>query len=306
MDRLATIEAFVKVSETQSFSEAARRLRSSKWVVSRQIAALEGELGARLFHRTTRSLTLTEAGRSYFERASRILADLQDANRSVTQLQVAPRGQLRVNAPMSFGLLHLATALPDFLARYPEVQVDMTLNDRLVDLVDEGFDVAVRIGSLEDSSLIALKLARMRRVVCASPAYLMARGVPAVPSDLKAHDCLCYSNVALSREWRFITEEGRPWPVEVRGPLVRQQRRCSQSRGIERVGLGHFADLHGRQRSKDRYASFSSLSNSVAQYATVNAVYPHSRHLSPKVRAFVDFLADRFGQQPYWDLVSAL
>ena len=130
MDRLATIEAFVKVSETHSFSEAARRLRSSKSVVSRQIAALEGELGARLFHRTTRSLTLTEAGRSYFERASRILADLQDANRSVSQLQAAPRGQLRVNAPMSFGLQHLAPALPDFLARYAEVEVDMTLNDR--------------------------------------------------------------------------------------------------------------------------------------------------------------------------------
>ena len=166
MDRLATIEAFVKVSETHSFSEAARRLRSSKSVVSRQIAALEGELGARLFHRTTRSLTLTEVGRSYFERASRILADLQDANRSVSQLQAAPRGQLRVNAPMSFGLLHLAPALPDFLARYSEVQVDMTLNDRFVDLVDEGFDVAVRIGSLEDSSLVARKLASMRRVVC--------------------------------------------------------------------------------------------------------------------------------------------
>ena len=305
MDRLATIEAFVKVSETQSFSEAARRLRSSKSVISRQIAALEGELGARLFHRTTRSLTLTEAGRSYFERASRILADLQDANRSVTQLQAAPRGQLRVNAPMSFGLLHLATALPDFLARYPEVQVDMTLNDRLVDLVDEGFDVAVRIGSLEDSSLIARKLAPMRRVVCASPAYLMARGVPAVPSDLKAHDCLCYSNVALSREWRFITEEGRPWPVEVRGRLSANNGDVLRAAALKGLGLAILPTfIVGNDLKTGTLVSV--LDRFVAQYATVNAVYPHSRHLSPKVRAFVDFLADRFGQQPYWDLVSAL
>ena len=182
MDRLAAIEAFVRVSETQSFSAAARRLRSSKSSVSRQVAALEAELGARLFYRTTRSLTLTEAGRSYVERASRILADLEEANLSVSQLQSAPRGRLRVNAPMSFGFLHLAPALTDFLFRYPEVEVDMTLNDRFVDLVDEGFDVAVRIGSLADSSLVARRLAPIRRTVCASPAYLKARGIPPRPT----------------------------------------------------------------------------------------------------------------------------
>ena len=220
MDRLAAIGAFVKVAETHSFSEAARRLRLSKSLVSRQIAALEAELGARLFHRTTRSMTLTEAGRGYFERASRILADLDDANRSVTQLQSAPRGRLRVSAPMSFGFLHLAPALADFLARYPDVEVDITLNDRFVDLVDEGFDVAVRIGSLEDSSLVARKLAPIRRVVCASPAYLNARGVPASPDDLKTHDCVCNTNVPMAREWGFIKSDGRPWPVEVRGRMT--------------------------------------------------------------------------------------
>src|SRR5581483_1107867 len=194
MDRLGALQAFVQVAETGSFSEAARRLRSSKSAISRQVSGLETELGARLLHRTTRSLTLTEAGRGYFERAARILADLDDADRSVSTLQAAPRGKLRVNAPMSFGFLHLAPALPDFLARYAEVEVDVIMNDRFVDLVDEGFDVAVRIGHLEDSSLVARKLAPVRRVVCASPAYLAARGTPTSPEELKAHDCLCYSN----------------------------------------------------------------------------------------------------------------
>lgn len=303
MDRLAAIETFVKVSETQSFSEAARRLRSSKSVVSRQVAALEGELGARLFHRTTRSLTLTEAGRSYFERASRILAELEEANRSVTQLQSAPRGQLRVNAPMSFGLLHLAPAVPDFLERYSEVEVDMTLNDRFVDLVDEGFDVAVRIGHLEDSSLVARKLAPIRRAVCASPAYLKARGTPVQPNDLKTHDCLCYSNVALSHEWRFVTENGRPWPVEVRGRLSANNGDVLKAAALRGLGL---AILPTFIVGSDLQAGtlVTVLDKFVAQDMTLNAVYPHSRHLSPKVRAFVDFLAERFGPRPYWDLVE--
>ena len=150
MDQLAAMEAFVRVAESGSFSKAAERLQSSKSAVSRQVSALEAELGARLLHRTTRALTLTEAGRSYFEQAARILADLAEANASVGQLQAAPRGRLRVSAPMSFGFLHLAPAVPDFLDRYPDVELDMIMNDRFVDLVDEGFDMAVRIGTLAD------------------------------------------------------------------------------------------------------------------------------------------------------------
>src|SRR5260370_20722166 len=237
MDRLAAVEAFVRGSETQSFSAAARRLRSSKSSGSRQVAAVEAELGGRLFYRTTRSLTLTEAGRRYFERASRILADLEEANLSVSQLQAAPRGRLRVNAPMSFGFLHLAPALTDFLFRYPEVEVDMTLNDRFVDLVDEGFDVAVRIGSLADSSLVARRLAPIRRTVCASPAYLKARGIPASPDDLKTHDCLCYSNLAQAREWHFMTADGRPWPVEVRARLTANNGDTLKAAALKGLGL---------------------------------------------------------------------
>ncbi|AXK81157.1 LysR family transcriptional regulator [Pseudolabrys taiwanensis] len=303
MDRLAALEAFVKVAETQSFSEAARRLRASKSVVSRQIAALEAELGARLFQRTTRSMTLTEAGRGYFERASRILADLEDANLSVTQLQATPRGQLRVNAPMSFGLLHLAPALPDFLARYPEVDVALTMNDRFVDLIDEGFDLAVRVGKLEDSSLVARKLAPVRRTVCASPDYLKARGIPQTPDDLTHHDCLCYSNLSMAHEWRFVTEKGEPWPVEVKGRLNVNNGdalKIAALRGLGFVNLPSF--IVGSELQAGTLVTV--LDTYIPQDAILSAVYPHSRHLSPKVRAFVDFLAERYGPRPYWDLVE--
>ncbi len=303
MDRLAAMTAFARVAETRSFSEAARRLGVSKSVVSRQIMALETDLGARLFHRTTRSLTLTEAGQGYYERVSRILADVDEANQSVTRLQAAPRGRLRVNAPMSFGVRHLAPAIPDFLALHSEVEIDMSMNDRFVDLVDEGFDVAVRIGRLTDSGLVARKLAPLRRVVCASPAYLAAKGVPRTPADLAAHQCLSYSNMAVSDEWSFVGAAGRPMAVEVKGRLRVNNGdtlRIAALRGLGLVTQPSFivgADLQAG-------TLVGVLSEYVAQDGAVHAVYPHSRHLSPKVRAFVDFLAERFGPRPYWDLVE--
>jgi DNA-binding transcriptional LysR family regulator len=300
MDRLAAIEAFVRVAECGSFSKAAERLHSSKSVVSRHVGALEAELGARLLHRTTRALTLTEAGRSYLERATRILADLAEANASVGQLQAAPRGRLRVSAPMSFGVLHLAPALPDFLNRYPDVELDMIMNDRYVDLVDEGFDVAVRIGKLEDSSLVARKLAPMRRTVSAAPAYLEKRGTPQSPDDLRAHECLCYSNVGLSEEWRFVRPDGRPWPVEVHGRLHANNGDALRAAALGGCGLAVLPSfLVGRDFQSG--ALVSVLEKFMAQDSAVYAVYPHARHLSPKVRAFVDFLAERFGPDPYWD-----
>ena len=300
MDRLAAIEAFVRVAESGSFSQAAERLRSSKSVVSRQISALEAELGARLLHRTTRALTLTEAGRSYFERATRVLADLAEANASVGQLQAAPRGRLRVNAPMSFGFLHLAPAVPDFLNRYPDVALELTMNDRFVDLVEEGFDVAVRIGKLDDSSLVARKLAPMRRAVCAAPAYLEKRGVPASPDDLKAHECLCYSNLGLSQEWRFVRPDGAPWPVDVHGRLHANNGDALRAAALRGFGLAVLPSfLVGRDFQSG--ALVSVLERFMPQDSAAYAVYPHARHLSPKVRAFVDFLAERFGPDPYWD-----
>ncbi len=303
MDRFAAMTAFARVAETRSFSDAARRLGTSKSVVSRQIMALEADLGARLFHRTTRSMTLTEAGEGYYERVVRVLADVDDANLSVTRLQAAPRGRLRVNAPMSFGVRHLASAIPDFLALHPEVEIHMTMNDRFVDLVDEGYDVAVRIGRLMDSALVARKLAPLRRVVCGSPAYLAARGVPRTPADLAGHECLGYSNMTTTDEWSFIGTDGRPVSVEVRGRLRVNNGdalRLAALRGLGLVIQPSFivgADLQAG-------TLIGVLPDAVAQDGAIYAVYPHSRHLSPKVRAFVDFLAERFGPRPAWDRIE--
>ncbi len=178
--------AFTAVVEADSFSGAARRLGLSKSAVSRQIARLEDRLGARLLNRTTRRLSVTEVGLAYYERAARVVAEAREAELAVGRLHEAPRGTLRVNAPMSFGQLHLAPAIPELLARYPELALDLSFSDRMVDLIEEGFDVAIRIAELADSSLIAKKLAPARLVLCASPAYLAAHGRPETPSALGA------------------------------------------------------------------------------------------------------------------------
>lgn len=303
MDRLAAMTAFVRVAETHSFSEAARRLRISKSLVSRQVAALETELGARLFNRTTRSLALTEAGRGYFDQLVQILADIDMANQSVNQLLGTPRGVLRINAPMTFGVAHLAPALPDFLARYAEVEIDMTMNDRFVDLTEEGFDMAIRIGKLAESSLVARKLAPVRRMVCASPAYLERCGAPQTPDDLIHHACFRYTNMAQSDEWSFQNADGRPWPVQVSGPLRINNGDALRIAALKGLGM---ASLPSFMVGPDLQAGnlVSVLTPFIRQEGAVYAVYPSTRHLSPKVRAFVDFLAERFGPTPYWDLVE--
>jgi DNA-binding transcriptional LysR family regulator len=303
MDRLDSMEAFVRVAEAHSFSEAARRLNLSKSVVSRQVSALEADLGARLFHRTTRSLSLTEVGQAYYDRCARILADIDEANLAVSSHQANPRGKLRIAAPMSFGLLHLAPIIPAFLERYPDIEIDMSMNDRFVSLIDEGYDLAVRIGKLGDSSLIARTLAPARRVVCASPAYLAKRGTPLTPSDLNEHCCLTYSNMSLSDEWDFCRANGSRWPVEVNGRLRINNGDALRQAALAGIGvIMQPSFIVGRDLQAGTLTAV--LTDYLAQDVNIHAVYPHNQHLSPKVRAFVDFLAERFGPHPYWDLVG--
>ena len=300
MDRMAALEAFVKVCETKSFTEAASRLGQSKSAISRLISGLESDLGTRLLQRSTRMLTLTEAGQSYYERMSRILSDVEEANRAVSQLQAAPRGRLRVNAPMSFGFLHLAGVLPDFMQRYPEVRIDLVMNDRFVDLVEEGFDVAVRIGDLSDSSLIAKKLCLIRLVVCASPDYLHRKGVPQTPDDLRQHVCLCNSNVRSSHEWTFVGPQGRAWPVDVDGSMTANNGDALRVAALKGLGLTLLPSfIVGADIQAGHLVPV--LDAYVEQKLSLFAVYPTARHLSPKVRAFVDFLTERFGTRQYWD-----
>src|SRR5258708_7799720 len=208
MDRVPSLSVFVKVVEASSFAAAARHFGLSPAMVSKHIVSLEERLGARLLNRTTRQVSPTEIGREFYERSTRILADLDEAEQAASALQATPKGLLRLNGPLSFGIRHLAPAILDYLAAYPAVEIDVTLNDRVTDLVDEGFDLAIRIARLADSSLVARRIAPCRITACASPAYLKKHGAPLRPADLAVHNCLGYSYAALRNEWRFTGPDG--------------------------------------------------------------------------------------------------
>lgn len=299
MDRLDDMLAFIKVVDTKSFTAAADRLNLSKSVVSRRIAELENRLGARLLNRTTRKLSLTEVGQAYYERCSRILADLEEAEQAVADLHAAPRGRLRVNAPLSFGFVHLAPAIAEFMRRYPSIEIDMDLNDRVVDLIDEGYDLAVRIGRLRDSSLIAKRLAPSRQVICASPAYLEKHGTPTRPEDLTNHNCLIYTNVPTAEQWQF-RDGTETRSVRVSGTLRANNGDLLRAAAIAGLGIVILPTfLCGDALSSGQLQCI--LLDHTTQEGNVYALYPQNRHLSPKVRAFVDFLAERFGPRPYWD-----
>src|ERR1700704_2384401 len=211
MDKLTSIKAFTKVVQHGSFAAAARELRLSRSAVSKYVIDLEQDLGVQLLLRTTRSAAPTENGQAYFERCTAILAELEEADLAVTRLQVEPRGILRVNAPMSFGTLHLGRAVADFMAKYPQLQIQLILSDQLIDPVQEGFDVTLRIADLPSSSLIARKVAPVPRVVCAAPSYLDRHGTPEHPNDLRRHACLSYGHLATGNQWKLTGPDGDHW-----------------------------------------------------------------------------------------------
>ncbi len=299
MENLSAMIVFARVVEAKSFSTAARQLGMSKSTVSKHVSRLEDRLGARLLNRTTRRLSPTEVGLAFYERCARIAIEVEEAEAAAMRLQSSPRGTLKVNAPMSFAMLHIAPAIPKFVARHHELSVDMTMNDRVVDLIDEGFDLAVRIGDLPDSSLIARRLAPNRRVVCAAPAYLARHGTPRAPAELGAHNCLGYTLGTSPNEWHFLGPGGEH-SVRVSGNF--QANNGDALRLAAREGLG-LVTLPTFIAGDDLRSG--ALRAVLADYAlpegAVYAVYPHNRHLSAKVRAFVDFLVERFGPRPYWE-----
>ncbi len=300
MDRLSLMETFVRVAELGSFSRAADRLGLSRSVVSKYLSALEDHLGARLVNRTTRRLSLTEVGEAYLDRCQRILADLEEAEQAVGSLHGEPRGTLRINAPMSFGFLHLAPALPRFLEAHPGLSVDVTLNDRFVDLLEEGFDLGVRIGSLSDSSLIARKIAPLHLVLCASPEYLARRGMPATLDDLAEHDHLSYSLSRGGDVWTLEGANGETVAVPVR-PHVR----INNGDALMAAALGGAGILYSPTFICHEALRAGRLVRVLPdwgrQAGAIHVVYPHSRHLSAKVRVFADFLKAHCGTTPYWD-----
>ncbi|HEX6103291.1 MAG TPA: LysR family transcriptional regulator [Alphaproteobacteria bacterium] len=296
---LELIAIFAAVVERGSFSGAARALGISKSAVSKSVAALERRFGARLLNRTTRRLSLTEAGAALDQRAQRILAEAEAAEQDLGRLSAAPRGRLKVSAPMSFGNLHLAAALPEFLQRHPELSLDLNFSDRQVDLVEEGFDVAIRIGTLADSSLVARKLANVRRVVAASPGYWRRHGTPRHPRDLKDHNCLLYAYLSSGDTWRFRGPSG---PVAVR---VSGNYRANNGEALTRAaaaGLGVVVMpvfILAEDLAAGRVTT--ALDGFVAAEPALYAVTPPGRAQAPKVRAFIDFMVEWIGPTPPWE-----
>ncbi|MEE4379467.1 MAG: LysR substrate-binding domain-containing protein [Candidatus Competibacteraceae bacterium] len=219
MDSLTDIVVFAQVVDSGSFTAAAERLSLSKSVVSKYVTRLEHRLGARLLNRTTRRLSLTEVGRVFYERSQRGLQELEAAEAEVSRLQRKPRGTLRVNAPMSFGVLHIAPAIPAFVSRYPELTIDMNLDDRTIDVIEGGFDVSVRITELPDSSLIARRIGPCRHAIVASPEYLEHHGRPRTPEELRQHNVITYQYQESALEWHFRSPDGKPIAVPVSGSI---------------------------------------------------------------------------------------
>lgn len=297
MDRFDEINAFAAVADARSFTRAARRLGVSSAQVSKLVARLENRLGARLLNRTTRDVSLTDTGRAYLERARTLLDDF-DALEGLVRDQSGPKGLLKVSAPMSFGTNQLTPALLDFAAAYPEVSLEVSQTDRMVNLVEEGFDVAVRIGQLPDSSLIARRLAPVRIVTCAAPAYLQAAGAPAEPQDLARHECIIDTNMREPFVWTF-GQDGEPREARVHGRLRFAGADACVAAARRGLGIASTPAFAAADDLRDGRL-IPLLCAYEPQLVFVHAVYPHARHLAAKVRVFVDFLAERYAGEPAW------
>ncbi len=300
MEGFGAIPVFVAVVENGGFSAAARTLGISKSAVSKRINQLEAHLGVRLLHRTTRKLSLTEAGERYFEHASRALAAAGQAEDAVTELQGEPQGHLRISAPMSFGRLHVAPLIPKFLKRCPKLQIDLVMDDQKVDLVAGGFDVAIRAGNLPASTLIARKLAPVRQALCASPDYIDRYDQPGRPAELSSHNCVLYSYSSDANEWTLIGEGG-PETVTVSGSYQVNNSEALLEALREGVGIGRLPTFVAGPDLKTGRLVKLFESYSLPDF-TIYAVFPERQYLPAKVRVFLDFAIEHFGgDRPYWD-----
>jgi DNA-binding transcriptional LysR family regulator len=292
---LNEILVFAKVAETGSFSAAARKLDMPKSTVSRKIADLEQRLGARLIQRTTRRLSLTDAGRAYFEHGARIVAELEEADRAVGNLQDGPRGKLRVTAPLNFGFLGAIAAA--YLARYPEVELELVCTDRVVNLVEEGFDVAIRARALGDSSLIARSLGQVGTLMVADPGYIERRGRPREPKELAKHDCVVFGAGGDRGKWK-LRRKTSSVEITVTPRLVVNDFETVHEAVVAGLGIGLIPDFRCAGDLRDRRLERVLPEWSVAD-TPIHAVYPSTRHLSPKIRAFVEHLQKEMSPPPW-------
>jgi len=303
MDRFQAITAFARVVEAGSFARAAERLGVSVSSVSRQVSDLEAHLDARLLNRTTRRLSLTEAGQAFYERCVQLLADLEEAEVAMTAASVVPRGTLRLTCSATFGARHLAPAIAAFAARHAQLQFDVELSERVVDLVEEGFDLAVRIGEAGSQNLVGRRIGTTRLVCCAAPSYLERHGEPRKPEDLAKHACLTYEHAPSRNVWPFRDRQGRERNVRIGGPVHATSGRFLEALAAEGVGIAREPDfIVGPDVRAGRLKPI--LCGFEPAPLPIYVVYPSRRHLSAKVRAFADFLVERFAAAQ-WGLPPA-
>jgi len=300
MDRFEEMRTFVRVVDTGSFIEAARRMHAARSAVSRRVADLEARLGVQLLKRTTRRVSLTEAGQLFYHRCQRILADLEDSEQAVASEHREIQGLIRIATPLSFGLRHLSPVLDEFLVQHPALRVDLNLNDSMINLMAEDIDLGIRIGKLQDSSMMARRLASINVVACASPAYLAEYGEPQTPEQLAQHQGLDYSNVPEGQLWQFKDSSGKTTAVKLPYRMRANNGDVLLKAAIDGLGvlvtpsfIAHEAIRNGQL--KPILCDYSTGSSNIY------AIYPAQRHLPHRVRALIDFLAQRFASNPYWN-----
>lgn len=301
MDRFRAIGAFVRIIESGSLAAAARRMDVSVSALSRLLAELESHLGARLVHRTTRRLALTETGRAFYERAVQLMADLAEAEEEVARATVAPRGTLRLTSSAAFATGYLASAIADFRLRHRELRFEVELSERAVDLVEEGLDLAIRIGPIGSQALIGRRIADARLVCCAAPAYLERHPAPKTPADLAAHECLIYEYAAGGAQWSFTDATGAAHPVRVAGAARANNGAMLAALAIAGAGIAYEPDFIVAPAVRSG-SLVRLLRGFTPPSVGIHATYPSRRHLSAKVRTFIDFLAARFAGTPPWRL----
>lgn len=299
MNNLTGMMIFAQVVSSGSFSRAAEEMGMSKSSVSKKVSYLEDRLGVRLLNRTTRKLSLTEIGQVFYERCARIMSEAEEAELAITRLQDEARGHLRLSAPVSFGIRHLGTPLAEFMRQYPDVTLDVALNDRFVDIVDEGYDLAIRIGQLPDSSLIAKKIGESRMICAASKDYWDQKGRPAHPDDLLRHDCISYSLSRLAGQWLF-NDTSKPHPVRLKAKIEVNNGDIACEMAANGAGVVMSpAFICGHLIAEGQLESV--LEDFECEPINIYAVYPHNRHLSAKVRLFVDYLKGWLERSRRWE-----
>ena len=302
MDKFESIRVFSKVVETGGFAAAGRTLGLSRSVVNRAVLNLEQELGTQLLRRSTRQVSPTETGILFYDRCAQVLADFDEVIAVVTEMQERPTGKLRINAPMSFGILHLSRLVATYMTTYPDAQVELVLNDRAVDPIEEGFDITVRIGQpMPSTSLITRTIAPIKRVICASPEYLRHAGEPRRLSELKQHRCLHYGYQASGNHWRIVAADGeQSVPINCvmwsnNGEVLKDA--AINHQGITLLPTFMISDALQQGLLRTILIDYEPLS------ATLCALYPRHRHLSAKVCYFIELLVKQYGDRPQWDLV---